>query len=353
MGYRSNDGAEVVVLFVVFGVPILIGLAITRHFFPHATPWLSLIPAAAVFYLIYLAYKGWNVIQRRREASALKKARCEHGIKGGRTLGLCAKCIEEGKQRVEEQTQFRKELERVQQLRERVLELRNQEIARFTKASVGSKEFLYSLHPNEFEDVIAALYKQLGYSVKQTPYSNDKGKDIILKRDGKKYLVECKRYDFANTIGREHLQKFFAAIVEEKAEKGFFVTTSDYKSTAIQYAKDIGKIELVNGSKLVLMMREVYPSQFESNLVSIMCRECGDVVSFAFGSGGSDKACSRGHLVRNDFDEEVLSPKYLTHAKYCVKCGKPMRLVNWKGKQFWGCSGYPRCRSYQRHVALV
>ncbi|MHB8580661.1 MAG: restriction endonuclease [Ignavibacteriaceae bacterium] len=223
-------------------------------------------------------------------------------------------------------------------------------IKRFTEINLKNKNFLYNLEPNQFEDVIAEMYKKLGYEVKQTPYSNDRGKDIILKKNNTKYLVECKRYGLENTIGREILQKFFAAIIEEKAEKGFVVTTSDFKSTAIKYAQDIGKIELINGSRLVLMMRDLYPENFDSNIVKIMCGKCGEVVNFSFNESANNKQCKNGHIVSYDFDKEILSPEYLTYNKYCVKCGKPMKLVSYRYKKFWGCSDYPRCKSYQKFI---
>jgi restriction system protein len=280
----------------------------------------------------------------------LQNTYCEHGVKAGETLEFCDKCKEEKRKEKQKYEAQKKEQERKNLIQQKVLELRNEEIIRFTKVNLSSKEFLYKTSPNEFEDVIAEMYKKLGYDVKQTPYSNDKGKDIILKKDGRKYLVECKRYHFENTIGREALQKFFAAIIEEKAEKGFFVTTSDFKSTSIKYANDIKKIDLINGNKLILMMREIYPENYNSNLVKIMCKECGDIVNFTFKNNDTSKSCKNGHSVQNDFDAEILSPKYLTNYKYCVKCGKPMKLVNWKKKYFWGCSNYPRCSSYQRYI---
>jgi HJR/Mrr/RecB family endonuclease len=283
-----------------------------------------------------------------KEKYRINNTYCGHGIKGGGTLELCYLCKEQKEKERQIYESQKLEQERKNSLKLKVIELKRTESKGFREASLSNKDFLYKLTPNEFEDVITQMYRKLGYEATQTPYSNDKGKDIILKKDGKKYLVECKRYNFTNTIGREPLQKFYAAIIEEEAEKGFFVSTSDFKSTAIQYAKDIGKIELINGDKLTLIMRESYPENYNSNVVKVMCEECGDIVEFIFRNGEINKQCKNGHLVLNNIEQDIFSPEYFSGYKYCIKCGKPMELITWKHKKFWGCSDYPKCKSYQK-----
>jgi ssDNA-binding Zn-finger/Zn-ribbon topoisomerase 1 len=81
-----------------------------------------------------------------------------------------------------------------------------------------------------------------------------------------------------------------------------------------------------------------------------MCKNCGEIVEFVFNGEDKTKFCINGHSVINDFDSEVLSPKYFNNDKYCVKCGQPMKLVKGKSKYFWGCSSYPKCISYQKYV---
>jgi restriction system protein len=353
MAYRNikDSFATIFGLVLYFTVYFIVGLGIKWIFFEKANTnsyWTIYILTIGGLIFIGIVSKQ---VKKKIERYKLQNTYCRHGIKGGKTLALCDVCkIEHEQVRQREEARI-KEQERKNIIKQKALELRNEEIIRFTKINLRNKEFLYEISPREFEDVIAEMYRALGYDVKQTPYSNDKGKDIILKKDGKKYLVECKRYNFENTIGREALQKFFAAIIEEEAEKGFFVTTSGYTSTSIQYAKERGNIELINGNKLVILMREIYPENYNSNLVKIMCIECGEIVEFTFKSNDLIKPCKNGHSVQNDFDTEILSPRYLSSNKYCVKCGKPMKLVYWKKKHFWGCSGYPKCRSYQRYIS--
>ena len=44
----------------------------------------------------------------------------------------------------------------------------------------------------EFEQELAALLRSLGYQVQSTPKSDDQGIDLILTKDGKITIVQCK-----------------------------------------------------------------------------------------------------------------------------------------------------------------
>lgn len=81
------------------------------------------------------------------------------------------------------------------------------------------------MSPRQFEDAIAELFKRLGYKVRQTPYSSDGGKDAVAWKDNKKVLIECKRFAINRSVGRRDIQILHSAIVDAKAEEGFYVTT--------------------------------------------------------------------------------------------------------------------------------
>ena len=61
----------------------------------------------------------------------------------------------------------------------------------------------------------------MGYDVEQTPYTNDGGRDAVAQKDGRVFLIECKRYAADRTVGRPELQKLFAAMTEANADGGF------------------------------------------------------------------------------------------------------------------------------------
>jgi hypothetical protein len=151
-------------------------------------------------------------------------------------------------------------------------------------------------------------------------------------------------------IGRPALQKFYAAIMEEKADKGVFVTTSGFARTALEYQYvESNLIELIDGNTLAHMMMCAFPESSDSEKYTVMCLQCGCQVIFDLLAGESRKTCPNNHLVNNDFRSEKLSPKLVSGKLYCDKCGREMRRVHGRRGDFWGCSGYPKCRSTMRN----
>ncbi len=211
----------------------------------------------------------------------------------------------------------------------------------------SSLEQLRTVDPFDFEKIVGKLFHRLGYTVFQTPKSNDKGKDLILTKKGQKFLVECKRYAESNMVGRPELQKFYAAIIEEKAEFGYFVTSSDFASTSKSYIKDINhKIKLINGAELIDLMKSNFPNEGEDELFELKCRVCGENVEFGF-PFESVIHCSKDHRILTS--EKSIRTRLLKEqpqvAPECPKCQATM--VRRRSKRFnslfWGCSNYPNC----------
>lgn len=115
-----------------------------------------------------------------------KKKRCLHGVPGGRTQNLCVKCKLEDEERTRAKENAVKEKIHLQQVIQAMKIFRQREIEKVRSALFKENEYLYSLSPYEFENAIAQMYIKLGYEVQQTTYSNDRGKDGILFKDGHK-----------------------------------------------------------------------------------------------------------------------------------------------------------------------
>jgi len=148
----------------------------------------------------------------------------------------------------------------------------------------------------QFEDAVAALFCQLGYEVKQTPYSNDRGKDAIARKDGKKYLIECKRYGADNTIGRRDLQIFVAAMKEENADAGFYINTGRFAKTAIEYAAK-ENIDLYDSERFPVLVNAAFPVREDISRVKVMCLECGTTLTLPVGETPTSGTCENGHAV--------------------------------------------------------
>lgn len=110
-------------------------------------------------------------------------------------------------------------------------------------------EELKEMNPYKFEDYVASIYRKLGYDVVQTKRTGDGGKDIIIKKDGQIYYVECKRYE--KPIESKRMRDFIGACaIGGDHIKGIYVTTSSYTKDAITAAR-AKDIEMIDGLKLV------------------------------------------------------------------------------------------------------
>ena len=145
------------------------------------------------------------------------------------------------------------------------------------------------------------MFRRLGYEVQQTPYANDFGRDAIMIKYGKKYLVECKCYAKGGLSGRPALQKLHSAMVTDNATSGFFVTTSGFSDRAIKFGKQ-NKIELIDAGALGrLMLESNLAAGANSVEYSSLCHFCGDVVRHSL-RAPRPVTCKNGHEVQPSLD---------------------------------------------------
>lgn len=113
----------------------------------------------------------------------------------------------------------------------------------------------YEEHPTDFEKLCALLFQKMGYHTQVTAKSNDGGYDIVLWKNQSKAIVECKCYSAGNKIGRPAIQKLVGANNTALADGMVFITTSEFSSYAVSYAKEAG-VELVDGRRLLSLFHE-------------------------------------------------------------------------------------------------
>jgi Topoisomerase DNA binding C4 zinc finger/Restriction endonuclease len=133
--------------------------------------------------------------------------------------------------------------------------------------------------------------------------------------------------------------------MEERANRGFLVTTSGFARTALDYeCVKSNLIELINGKTLAHMMLRAFPDSTDSEKYKVMCMECGCKVTFDLSLGETQKLSANHHLVMNDLRSEMLSLKLVSGKEYCDRCGGEMRRVSGRHGDFRGCTRYPTCR---------
>jgi restriction system protein len=131
--------------------------------------------------------------------------------------------------------------------------------------------------PAFFEDLLIELLIAMGYggtgegAAHALGKSGDNGIDGVIDQDPlgvDQIYIQAKRYAEGNNIGAGDIRDFFGALNLKKAQKGIFITTSNFTASAVQTAKDLGmRIVLINGNELAkLMLRYNIGSRDEQTL---------------------------------------------------------------------------------------
>ncbi|MDB4926640.1 SNF2-related protein [Mucilaginibacter sp.] len=108
------------------------------------------------------------------------------------------------------------------------------------------------LNPNLFEAYVAALYTKQGFQVYLTPYSNDKGVDVVALKNGENYLFQAKQTK--SLVGNEAIQEIYTArnYYESKFKEKFqllVISNSDFSSSAETLART-NHINLIKRNQL-------------------------------------------------------------------------------------------------------
>ena len=156
----------------------------------------------------------------------------------------------------------------------------------------------------QFEKLIELIYQNRGYSVQRLGGANpDGGVDLIIESGTEKFIVQCKHWR-KWSVGVRHIREFLGAMADSEVTNGIFITLTGYSGDAKQLADKHG-IQILNESDVIKMLED---------------------------SGLADS-------------QEVIE-LFSDSRKFCPKCEKEMvlRTARLTGKQFWGCSNYPRCK---------
>lgn len=121
-----------------------------------------------------------------------------------------------------------------------------------------------AIDPSKFEQLIVDLLLAMGYGGgdrsmgERIGKSGDGGIDGIINEDAlglDAVYIQAKRYAPENKIGRPALQAFVGSLTGEGANKGVFVTTSDFSKEAKDYLNKVQhRIVLINGDRLARLM---------------------------------------------------------------------------------------------------
>ena len=110
---------------------------------------------------------------------------------------------------------------------------------------------LRSLDWRQFEEILADYFTMRGYHVELgVGDAADGGIDILLRKDGKKIIVQAKHY--RNQVGVAIVREMYGAMIHHNADEVLICTTSFFTQHAKEFAKD-KPIQLIHGHKIVNM----------------------------------------------------------------------------------------------------
>lgn len=164
-----------------------------------------------------------------------------------------------------------------------------------------------------FEELVGEAYRRQGYRVIENDSAGpDGGVDLVISREGKRYLVQCKQYR-SQKVGVKVVREMFGLVAAEKATGGIVITSGQFTRDADTFAND-KSLELVDGEQLVSLISAV---QKDPKMPPVAI------------------ASSR--------------PKVGPSVPSCPVCNSTMVLRTARkgknvGQQFWGCSEFPKCR---------
>jgi hypothetical protein len=105
-------------------------------------------------------------------------------------------------------------------------------------SQAGLLQHLRSMSGVEFEQWVAALFRDLGYSATLTKIVGDHGIDLFLQRGTDRVAVQCKRWN--DNIGESIVRDFLGSLHNAGVTNGMIITTSTFSTQARIFAERNG-----------------------------------------------------------------------------------------------------------------
>jgi restriction system protein len=149
-------------------------------------------------------------------------------------------------------------------------------IGRLRARSAADKSVaeLQALSPAEFEEWVAARFREQGYKVRLTGMGGDHGADVLAEKPGELVIVQCKRYR-TTTVSEAMLRDLYGAMHDFGADAACLVTTGRLTRAAEAWAR--GKpITIWARDDLARLARQRRHSGSAPEADASVCPRCGD-----------------------------------------------------------------------------
>ncbi|MDO9365715.1 MAG: restriction endonuclease [Methylotenera sp.] len=174
----------------------------------------------------------------------------------------------------------------------------------------SSIQSIRTLSWQEFELLVAEAFSRKGFKVLENGGGGpDGGIDLILQKDGKKSIVQCKRWRTVS-IGVTHIRELYGVMTGVQANDCIFVSSGNYTAEARLFAEE-KPIWLIDSTELIELVGTVQVEpRFSPTIPNVQTK--------------------------------LATPTCPICSSVMIK--RTARKGNNVGNEFWGCSTFPRCK---------
>ena len=119
----------------------------------------------------------------------------------------------------------------------------------------NDENWWWTLDGWEFEEEVAKVFRKHGYKAEVTKKTGDGGIDIVLHKDGVKYIVQCKHY--RNPIPVSYMRELNGVLGDFRAEKAIMVASSGATKQCHDFMKNKPYFILLDLKDIMKMASEV------------------------------------------------------------------------------------------------
>lgn len=127
-----------------------------------------------------------------------------------------------------------------------------------TSSREWTRSDLLACSSQEFEVLVADVWREAGFESRATKFSQDFNIDVIVEQSQSSVnLIQAKQYSPSNPVGVRTVQRTAGLLVEFDANKVFVVTSSSFTDSAKESASRIGSdLTLIDGDRLIKLLNK-------------------------------------------------------------------------------------------------
>jgi restriction system protein len=188
-----------------------------------------------------------------------------------------------------------------------------------------SADVLNGMSWREFEMLVGEAFRVQGYTVNESGGGGpDGGVDLVLRKGTETFLVQCKQWK-AFKVSVDIVRDLYGVMAARGAAGGFVVTSGTFTPDAKEFASG-RNVMLVEGSHLLGLIQRAKASL----------------------AGGKESSRAAAPLSAVETKAEATLA-----TRQCPICdGSMVRRTARKGasvgSEFWGCTGFPKCRGTRK-----